>query len=330
LKVDLRARTATVKVRGTGASWTFRLRWVDELTDRVAISGIVREAGASAPKPLLVYFKRASPNALRELRERRISFLGEQGSCFLFSPPLFVDVELPANLAPTPESSPPLRAETRNPFGRTGSRVLRWLLLHPQEEFTMHELARETRVSPTLISRVTRVLGDEAWIDLEPDPADRRVRRARMRRPLAALSAWGQSWDRRRIATQSWNLRSDSVEAMVRRLKRVEKSDPELRWAVGGLAGASLLERSAEPANVLLWVSHDHLAPLRDALAPTPSAGGHPHLRVATAPDDFIFDLSSRERGVPVADRVQLWLDCNGEGERALAAADAIAREMGW
>jgi len=53
-------------------------------------------------------------------------------------------------------------------------------------------------------------------------------------------------------------------------------------------------------------------------------------LRVAIAPDDFIFDLSSSKRGVPVADRVQLWLDCNGEGERALSAADAIAREMGW
>ena len=330
LRIDLRTRTATVKVRGAGASWAFRLRWVEELTDHLVTSEIVNEADASTSKPLLVHFKRASPDALRTLRERRISFVGEQGSCFLLSPPLFVDRELPAPPAPMPEPSPLMRADARNPFGRTGSRVLRWLLLHPNEEFSMHDLARETRVSPTLISRVTRALDDEAWIDLEPDLEDRRVRRARMRRPRAALDAWGRSWDRRRIATQSWNVRSDSVESMVRRLKRVRRSDPELRWAIGGLAGASLLERVVEPTNTLLWVSRDHLDRLRDALAPTPSVGGRPHLRVAIAPDDFIFDLSSSKRGVPVADRVQLWLDCNGEGERALSAADAIAREMGW
>lgn len=330
LKVDLRARTATVKVRGAGRSWAFRVRWVDELTDLLVTSEIIEEAATSASKPLLVYFERASPDALRALREQRISFVGEEGSCFLFSPPLFVDRESPVIPAPMPEPSPPMRADARNPFGRTGSRVLRWLLLHPNEEFSMHDLARQTRVSPALVSRVVRALDDEAWIDLEPDPEDRRVRRTRMRRPRVALHAWGQSWDRRRIATQRWNIRSDSVESMVRRLRRVRRSDPELRWAIGGLAGASLLERVAEPTNTLLWVSRDHLDRLRAVLSPTPSAGGRPHLRVAIAPDDFIFDLSSSEGGVPVVDRVQLWLDCNGEGERALSAADAITREMGW
>lgn len=331
LKIDLRSRTATVKVKGSGpAAWSFRLRRVEELTDRLIAAEILEDADAAASKPLLVYFKRASPGVLQTMRERRISFIGEQGACFLFSPPLFVDRELPMVSPPMPEPSSVMSADARNPFGRTGSRVLRWLLLHPDEEFSMHDLARETKISGALVSRVTRALDEEAWIDLERDPQDLRVRRTRMRRPQAALAAWGQSWDRRRIATQGWNIRSDSVEATVRRLKRARQRDPDLRWAIGGLAGASFVKRVVEPTNTLLWVSRDHLDGLRDVLAPTRSARAHPALRVAIAPDDFIFDLSSELEGVPVVDRVQLWLDCNGEGERALQAAEAIAREMGW
>jgi hypothetical protein len=118
----------------------------------------------------------------------------------------------------------------------------------------------------------------------------------------------------------------------MRRLKRVRSQAPDLRWALGGLAGASLVKRVVEPGNTLLWVSPRDIGGLEEALLPTRSGSANPQLRVATAPDDFIFDLAE-ERGkkrLPVVDQVQLWLDCSSEGERALEAADAIAEEMGW
>jgi len=332
LRVDLRAKSATVRVRGEGsAGWSFRLHRVADLADQRAMPEILEKAGDSAAKPLLVHFERASPGAMRTLREHRISFLGESGACFLYSPPLVVDRELPSIAAP-PTSNSAIQASERNPFGRRGSRVLRWLLLHPTEQFSMHELTRHTKLSMTLVSRVTHAMNSEAWIDLAPDPQDRRIRRVRMRRPRQALEAWGRAWDRRRIVTESWNIRADDLHEAMRRLKRVRKSEPELSWAVGGLAGASLFERVAEPATALLWVSRDDLDGLRAALAPTRSIRSHPPLRVAVAPDDYIFDLAAHRPGlpVPVVDKAQLWLDCSGEGERARQAADAIAGEMGW
>jgi len=306
------------------------LRQVHDLTERMVVSEILDLAGKPASKPLLVYFERASASATRILREHRISFIGKAGQCFLFHPPLLVDRELPPIDAPMAEPLTSVRADERNPFGRTGSRVLRWLLLHPLEEFSMHDLTRDTGLSGALVSRVVHALDSEAWIDLTPDRQDRRVRRVRMRRPRQALAAWSQAWERRRVPAESWNIRADGVEAAMRRLMRVKKHNPDLRWAVGGLAGASLIERVAEPATTLLWVSRDHLEGLRTALAPTRSLRAQPSLRVALAPDDFIFELAEQSKGVPVVDRVQLWLDCSGEGERALQAADAITRGMGW
>lgn len=331
LEITLKATTAVVRFGGASAStWPFRLLRVRSITPGRIAGEIIEQADKQASKPLLVHFEKASPAALRIMRERKISFVGEDGACFLFSPPLIVDRTLP----PSPKRGMTLElstgGETRNPFGRTGSRVLRYLLLHPGESFNMHELAKRTEVSPTLVTRVAHVLDTEAWIDLNRDPEDRRIRRVRIRRPREALFAWGREWDRRRIAIENWNIRSDGAEATMRRLKRLKAQAPELRWALGGLAGASLVRRVVEPTTTLLWVSREDVADLEDTLLPTRSGRVDPHLRVAIAPDDFVFGLATDEKGLLVVDRVQLWLDCNGEGERALEAADAIAEEMGW
>ncbi len=324
---------ATVRTTGfREKTWAFRLRRFEHLTARLVASEILSKASVKGSKPLLVHFAHASPDAIRLLREGRISFLGDGGECFLLSPPLIVDRKLPVTPGPARRSKSSLADETRNPFGHGASRVLRWLLLHPKDKFSMHELARDSMVSHSLVSRVTRALDEEGWIDLEPDPEDRRVRLVRMRRPRESLEAWGRAWDRRRIPIQSWNVRSDGADAVMRRLKRVRSQAPGLRWALGGLAGASLVKRVVEPGNTLLWVSPHDIGGLEEALLPTRSGSAYPQLRVATAPDDFIFDLA-KERGMkrlPVVDQVQLWLDCSSEGERALEAADAIAEEMGW
>jgi DNA-binding MarR family transcriptional regulator len=309
-------------------SWTFRLHRVEHLTASLVASEILPEVGAQDSMPLLVYFAHASRDAIQLLREHRISFTGEQGECFLFYPPLVIDRQAPVALRPKLDSS--LSDEARNPFGRRGSRVLRWLLLHPNDEFSMHDLAQRAMVSGTLVSRVTRALSEEGWIDLEPDADDRRVRRVRIRHPRDSLVAWGRAWERRRIPVENWGIRSDSFEATMRKLKRVRSHAPGLQWALGGLAGAALVRRVVEPDSALLWVPRRDLRPLEEALLPTRSANAYPQLRVATAPDDFIFDLVEERDGLPVADRVQLWLDCSRGGERGLEAADAIAKETGW
>jgi len=47
-------------------------------------------------------------------------------------------------------------------------------------------------------------------------------------------------------------------------------------------------------------------------------------------PDPWTLGLSRPVDELPIADPVQLWLDCASEGERALEAADAVAQFMSW
>lgn len=331
LAVELRQRTARVRVtEGARTSWSFRLIDVEDLTVR-NVPDLLAEARKPG-KPLLVHFDRASPQARSLLREERVSFFGGADSCFLFSPPLIVDsrLDLPAEPYRSWSEREERPVAARNPFGRSASRVLRWLLLHPEERFGMRALAEETQVSETLVSRVVRAMDDEAWVEVGADSHDRRARTVRMRRPREALSAWARSWDRRRMGSEYWSIRAEGQPMLISRLSAASRRAPELRWAVGGVAGAHQMRRAVEPGAALLWVSRHDVDGLAKTLRPRRVARAEAQVRVMVAPDDYVFRLAWKSDGLPVADPVQLWLDCHGEGERALEAADAVAEEMGW
>jgi hypothetical protein len=162
LEIELQSDVAIVRTTDRrGRPWSFRLRRFEHLAARSVASEILSESNAKGSKPLLVHFAHASPDAIRLLRENRISFLGDGGECFLLSPPLIVDRKLPMTQGPTRRSESPPSDETRNPFGHGASRVLRWLLLNPRDRFSMDELARNSMVSHSLVSRVTR--GGSIW-----------------------------------------------------------------------------------------------------------------------------------------------------------------------
>jgi DNA-binding MarR family transcriptional regulator len=286
-----------------------------------------------ADEPLLVHFERSSPQGRALLRKQKISFLGERGECFLYAPPLLVDRELRVALSEPLPGSPISSPERRNPFARQASRVLRWLLLHPGEGLGIRELARDTELSVTLVSRVTQSLYEESWVDIDPDPADGRFRRVSIRRPLEALSGWRRAWEQRRIGIEYWDIGARDHRSVLEALRRLDTNlgpETDVGWALGGLAGASLVTRAVEPASVAVWVRRDALAAFGESLLPMRASRSSAMLRVSMVPDDFILRLATMRSDLPVVDPVQLWLDCSREGERALEAADAIAVEMGW
>jgi hypothetical protein len=101
-------------------------------------------------------------------------------------------------------------------------------------------------------------------------------------------------------------------------------------WAVGGLAGAAHIDRVVEPADALVWIGDHAVDALAEKLFPQPAKPGRGMLRLAVAPDEWVLGLAENRTGIPVADPVQLWLDCSREGERALEAADAIRKRQDW
>jgi hypothetical protein len=101
-------------------------------------------------------------------------------------------------------------------------------------------------------------------------------------------------------------------------------------YAVGGVAGASLLRHGVEPVNVVVWIRRNDADLWADALTPVTSRPAPGRVTVQVGRDAFVLSLASDRDGIHVADPVQLYLDCRAAGERALEAADAVRAEMRW
>jgi hypothetical protein len=250
----------------------------------------------------------------------------------LQAPPLYVDRDRPADRSAQQVgwgrvANP---AVSRNPFAVRGSRVARWLLLHPEQSFVISELAAHVELSVAAVSRAVQALDDLAVAQTATAAGDARGREVRVSRPIDLLNAWLPIWQRRRVQRTIWNIGADSVASAIE-LMASAASDQDVGWALGGLAGVAEVARAVEPADALVWIDPEDLAALAEVLVPERSRGGRlGTVRISAAPDPWTLGLATGGGELPVADPVQLWLDCSSEGERALEAADAVAKAMGW
>jgi len=275
-----------------------------------------------------VSYRKSTAEARDALREADVSYAGEDGRVYVRAPGIMVDRDVPR---PAPAWDPEVggAASLRNPFAKRASRVPRWLLLHPGVPFSISELASAIDLNPAAVSRVVRALEDAAIIrDVNPHNGGR-SRRVRLERPSALLEAWLPHWERRRIRQRHWDIGVRDVRDALM-LLRDARERGSAGWVIGGLAGAAAIHRAVEPADVLVWTSEEGVAELADTLQPEPGPRGRGSVRIAVTPDSWTLSLGQTAEDLPVADPVQLWLDCASEGERALVAAEAVARASGW
>ena len=311
-----------------GSEATFRPVWLASLSSRRAAEIVAYSSNEISP-PLFVMFRRSSPDARSALRDAGISFAGEDGYVFVRAPGVYVERDRPVPRRRNQISG--VEADhkaVRNPFATRSSRVPRWMLNFPDQAFSPSSIARAVELNPAAVSRILSALEDAAFIgETESGPGPGRKRAVALRRSLALLEDWLPVWQRRRIQRWQWDIGAHGVEEALRIIRAV---DDQSGWATGGLAGAAILSRAVEPAGVTLWVSPDAVESLAEALQPIEARGGRGRVELALAPDPWTLGLARPVEGLPVADPVQLWLDCASEGERALEAADAVAHLMSW
>ena len=325
------AGPAAVLIRIDGKHATrFEVTEVAALTSD-AVDEVLDRAGAGKRRARLLVYDRSSPASRERLREAGWSYMGADGRVLLQAPPLFVDRDRPADRSTQQVGwgSAADHAVSRNPFAIRGSRVARWLLLHPEQAFVISELAGHVELSVAAVSRAVQALDEMAVVQTATAAGDARGREVRVSRPIDLLNAWLPIWQRRRVQRTIWNIGADSVASAIK-LMASAASDQDVGWALGGLAGVAEVARAVEPADALVWIDPDELAKLAEVLVPERSRGGRGTVRMSATPDPWTLGLATLRNKLPVADPVQLWLDCSSEGERALEAADAVAKAMGW
>ena len=310
---------AKVVVAGQDLGLTLRTVRHDTLTLGNALD-------VPARSDVIVRFRRASPDAKKHLRDRRISYASDQGEIFVLDPPVAIHQSAPprkrlAVAGPSPGT---------RPFATKASRVSRWLLNHPRQVVNVRQLARHTDLSEGAVSGIVRELHDRMLLEVTRNPDDARERLVRLEQPGPLLDAWEREWELRHIRTIEWDIGTGSVRKTLENTREAASADPTLSWAVGGTSGVAEIVRVVEPADVLLWVREDEVAVWETLLVPARGHGRPGTLRLAISPDTYMFALAESRDGIQVADPAQLYLDCTRQGERALEAADAIRRQMRW
>ena len=305
-----------------------RFRWI-ELPSLSIENAAAVEAGP-ADDPLLVFFGRSSAPARQQLRQQGIAYAGADGYWFVSAAGLHVDRD--------DRLRPPRATEERafgeaalNPFGIRTSRIARHMLLHAGESFGVKGLAQATALNPASVSRTVRALEAAGLVVVEANANDRRTRSAGLREPAALLGAWLPEWQRRRISRRLWDVGTRDASDTLALLRSMPAGGEPRGWAVGGLAGAALHQRTVEPSDVTVWVRREDVPALADELMPRElRSRRQAGLHLAVLPDPFVLRSAEERDGLPVADPVQLWLDCMTEGERAAEAAAAISEAEGW
>ena len=107
----------------------------------------------------------------------------------------------------------------------------------------------------------------------------------------------------------TWDIGADSAASAIK-LVVSAASERDVGWTLGGLAGAAEVARAVEPAAALVWIDPDDLAKLAEVLVPEQSRGGRGAMRMSAAPDPWTLGLAIQGGTLPIADPVQLWLDC--------------------
>ena len=197
----------------------------------------------------MITFERSSPEARAVLRERRTSYAAGDGELFVYAPPVFVE-------RPPRRKVVPVGAAPAAPFANRASRVPRWLLLHADDQPSFRELATRLELSEAMVSRTMRALADDGLVSIGSDPADARLRLARLPEPARLLDAFERAVALRRPRRVTWEIGArDALEAM----KALQTAARKLNvpYAVGGVAGASFVRRAVEPVDVVVWIRRD-------------------------------------------------------------------------
>jgi len=286
-------------------------------------AAVARQLTESASPDTLVVYELASPEARSILREAGTSYAGRNGELYLHHPP--IHVELPGRGGGAVAGPSPF---ARSPFAPRASRVARWLLLHTDAEPSFREISIQTALSESLVSRSARALADEQLIEVEVDPRDGRSRRVRVRDSGTLLDAFERG-TRRRTRGSTWDIGARDLDRALSRLRRTAKKG-RFSYAIGGLAGAAMVRRVVEPAEVDVWVHRDDYRRWIEELDAVPARPGPGRIALRVLPDPYVLAFSVEREGLPIADPVQLYLDCRRAGERALEAAEAIRLEMDW
>lgn len=278
---------------------------------------VLRKMKASLAGPHAAYPVLAStflsPRVREICKEEGVGYLDVAGNCRLSLPDAYLEKVVERNPFPP-------RGRPASLFAPVSSRLIRVVLEAPSRAWTVQELSKTAGISLGQASNVCRRLLEEAY-------AVRQERRVRLTEPGKLLDAWRDQYDPSRHEPAAYYSFEREPDALMRRLAEVANAR-QWRYAVTGLAGASLVAPFVHGVGAVAWYVPDALqrAQWIEALDLRPVESGANALMLIPH-DRGVWHGARAVEGVSVAGSVQLYLDLWHDPGRGREQAEFLRQE---
>jgi hypothetical protein len=213
--------------------------------------------------------------------------------------------------------------KAQNIFSRKASRIVRVLLVHPQEGWTIKDLSKEAGVSIGFTHAVVMSLIDQRHVYRDESY------RLRVSDPVKLIQRWAAYHNYIAMNTfLHYHTFEKNIEAFLSNMKEAN----DLEYALTVLAGAHIVAPYVRPTTIHFYIKEKKKAKtwveLLD-LRPVETGG---NVSIVLPYDEGVFYGVSQVAGVNVVSKVQLYVDLFNYPARGEEAAEIILRilEKRW
>jgi len=205
-------------------------------------------------------------------------------------------------------------------FAPKSSRVVRWLLMHPDEGWAQRALAQATGVDEGHLSRLVARLEENQFLVRGDERA------VRVRSPNLLLDAWREAYSFDKHEIVKGHIPTRSAEALLRELAS-RLSRLGVRYAATGLSAAWLISHFAGFRTMTMYLAHAVADELFGDLGWRPEERGA-NVWLVVPNDEGVFQGVAEFNEIPCVHPVQVYLDLKGHPERAPEAAERLRAEL--
>jgi hypothetical protein len=205
-------------------------------------------------------------------------------------------------------------------FAPKSARLVRWLLVHPEQAFSQRELARATGVDEGMVSRLAARLEADRYVVREPDGA------LRVKDPSLLLDAWRAEYRFDRHTLIQGSVAARSGDALTRFVGDTLAS-AKVEHAATGLSAAWQISRFASFRVATFFVGE----PLSDEWLTRLGFREEPrgaNLWLVVPNDEGVFQGADSRSGVRCVHPAQAYVDLKGHPERAAEAAARLLTDV--
>jgi hypothetical protein len=284
--------------------------------------GRVSEAAKQVASVARSYSRRAVPllvirfmgeTGRRACAEEKVAWFDLSGNARIVAPGLRVIIDGRPNAFRD-------RGKPTNLFAPKSARVVRWLLMHPDQAFTQRQIARSTDMTEGFVSRISARLEQEGYVERGQHRA------LRVRRPDLLLDAWREAYQFPQHRLHAGHVAARTGPELASLVGEVLASQGGA-YAATGLAAAWQLTHFAGFRIATFFVSSESLSVLVAKLRFREDPRGA-NLWLVEPNDEGVFHGAEDRDGLRCVHPVQAYLDLKGHPERAPEAAEHLRAEF--